>query len=186
MVNLATRLRNRAGAGEVLVGAGAFRPTSGAFDYEEIATTLPGIKGPVPAYRVLRLRARPTKVRGIEGLSAALIGRDEELQRLHGILTGVAEEGQGHLAAIVADAGVGKSRLIAELKALVDPDADPNAESNADGKSDAHLDGVVWLEGRGQAFTTSSGYWLFTDMVRDYLSRHELSRARALTQPQPH
>ena len=176
VVNLATRLRNRAGAGEILVGAGAFRPTSGVFDYEEIPTTFPGIKGPVPAYRVQRLRARQTKVRGIEGLSAALIGRDEELQRLHSILTGVAEAGQGHLAAIVADAGVGKSRLIAELKALVDPDADPNAESNADGKSDAHLDGVIWLEGRGQAFTTSSAYWLFTDMVRDYLSRHELSR----------
>jgi len=176
VVNLATRLHNRAGAGKILVGAGAFRPTSETFDYEEIATTLPGIEGPAPAYRVQRLRARPTKVRGIKGLSAALIGRDEELQRLHGILTDVAEAGQGHLAAIVADAGVGKSRLIAEVKALADPNAAPDAIPNAGAKSETHLDGTVWLEGRGQAFTASSGYWLFTDMVRDYLSRHELSR----------
>ena len=88
----------------------------------------------------------------------------------------MAEAGQGHLAAIVADAGVGKSRLIAEVKALADPNAAPDAIPNAGAKSETHLDGTVWLEGRGQAFTASSGYWLFTDMVRDYLSRHELSR----------
>ena len=33
MVNLAARLRNRAGSGEILVGSAAYRPTRGVFDF---------------------------------------------------------------------------------------------------------------------------------------------------------
>ena len=75
VINLATRLRNRAGASQVLVGAGTHRLTRGIFAYESLSMTLPGIQGPVPAYRALRPRRHPIKTRGIDGLHAEMIGR---------------------------------------------------------------------------------------------------------------
>src|SRR5262249_49861218 len=47
-----------------------------------------------------------------------LMGRDEELARLRGLLAD-AEGGLGRLVALVGEAGVGKTRLVAELTAAV-------------------------------------------------------------------
>ncbi len=155
VISLATRLRNRAGAGQVLVGAGTYRLTRGIFVYESLSMTLPGIQGSVSAYRTQRPRRHPIKTRGIDGLHAEMIGRQDELKALRAVLNDVMTQNRGHLVSIVADAGVGKSRLVAEAK--------QQAEANA----------FLWLEGRSQALTTSTGYGLFTDMLCDYLSRHD-------------
>ncbi len=155
VINLTTRLRNRAGAGQVLVGAGTYRLTRGIFAYESLSMTLPGIQGSVSAYRTQRPRRHPIKTRGIDGLHAEMIGRQDELKALRAVLSDVVTQNRGHLVSIVADAGVGKSRLVAEVK------------------QQAEADAFLWLEGRSQALTASTGYGLFTDMLRDYLSRHD-------------
>jgi DNA-binding SARP family transcriptional activator/class 3 adenylate cyclase/regulation of enolase protein 1 (concanavalin A-like superfamily) len=153
VINLATRLRNRAEPGQVLVGAGTYRPTRGAFQYDTLAMALPGIQGTVPAYQLQRPYTHPTKTRGIEGLHAEMIGRHGDLNTLRTLLSDVATGRRGRLVSIVADAGVGKSRLVAEARQL--------AEANV----------FRWLEGRSQSLTASTGYGLFTDMLSDYLSR---------------
>ena len=84
MVNLAARLRNRAGSGQILVGSAAYRPTRGVFDCAALELVLPGFARPVTAYQVLRLRSHVTKERGVEGLRAELVGRDGEMTRPQG------------------------------------------------------------------------------------------------------
>ncbi|MFN8495836.1 MAG: ATP-binding protein [Caldilineaceae bacterium] len=74
---------------------------------------------PVTAYQVRHLRSQAAKVRGIEGLRAELVGRQEEMTKLHAALT-QAQQGDGQIVAIVGSAGVGKSRLVEELKLMVD------------------------------------------------------------------
>ena len=68
-------------------------------------------------FKVMKLKNMyGRKVRGIERLRAELIGRDEELTRLREALAEVWR-GRGQMVSLIGEAGVGKSRLVAELKA---------------------------------------------------------------------
>ena len=60
-------------------------------------------------------KAEPGRLRGIEVLDAPLIGRDQEMNKL---LSGIADlrQGRGQIVSVMGEAGLGKSRLIAELR----------------------------------------------------------------------
>jgi DNA-binding SARP family transcriptional activator len=170
VVNLAARLRNRAGSGGILVGSPAYRSTRGVFDYAALELALPGFARPVTAYQVLRLRSRITKARGIEGLRAALVGRDAEMNQLKAVMTRVLA-GQGQLVLISGPAGVGKSRLVAELKedwASKIPTPRLTAGSSPAPAVDP-VSTISWLEGRCLELATAIGYWPFVDMLRHTL-----------------
>jgi class 3 adenylate cyclase/tetratricopeptide (TPR) repeat protein len=149
-INLAARLRESARPGEIVVGEATYHHTRRMF---ELTTRLVDAKGfgePVPAFLVERRMERPEKVRGVEGLQAELIGRDEELQKLRLALEEV-RLGRGQLVSIVGEAGVGKSRLVADLgqSALADPERAPR-----------------WLEGRCLDIGMAVSYWPFLDLFR--------------------
>jgi tetratricopeptide (TPR) repeat protein len=105
---------------------------------------------------------RPEKARGIEGLRAELIGRDQELARLQEALAEV-QRGRGQMVTLIGEAGVGKSRLVAELKQLA---RSPNLHAS----SLPHGRGpdLLWLEGRCLELGMSASYWLFVDLFRAY------------------
>jgi hypothetical protein len=181
VVNLAARLRNRVSSGRILVGSTAYQSTRGVFDYAAQELTLPGFARPVTAYEVLRLRSHITKERGIEGLRAALVGRDEEMARLKAILAKVLM-GEGQLVFVSGPAGVGKSRLVAELKedwrtAIGDPRL---AAGSPPSPASDTLSSMTWLEGRCLELATATGYWPFVDMLRQYLSGTDVDDEMAL------
>lgn len=164
LVRLATRLRNQAGVNQILLDKRAYTLTRGLCEYQPLTLAVSGAAQPITAYQVLRLRSRAIKARGVEGLQAALIGRTEELAKLQAALT-QAQSGAGQLVAIIGAAGVGKSRLVEELKQnfrldLVDPQS-----KIANRKSK-----ILWLEGRALAFASSTSYWLFADLLRGFWS----------------
>jgi predicted ATPase/DNA-binding SARP family transcriptional activator/class 3 adenylate cyclase len=156
VVDLAARLAGKARAGQILVSESAYRFTWRAFEFTPLSLDVKGVEGPVAAYQVERLLPRPEKARGIEGLRAELIGRDEEFAKLKGALARVLE-GQGQMVALVGEAGVGKSRLVAELKevafALGDDQPTP-----------------LWLEGRCLELGTAASYAPFIDIFRGYFA----------------
>ena len=51
----------------------------------------------------------------MEGVETRTIGRELELRQLQDLYRDVVEEGQWRMVTIVGDAGVGKSRLLAEF-----------------------------------------------------------------------
>ena len=61
---------------------------------------------------------QPKSARGIEGLRTSLIGRAAELAILHDAMVGLMR-GEGKALAIIGEAGLGKSRLIAEARSLL-------------------------------------------------------------------
>jgi predicted ATPase len=124
--------------------------------FTPLALEISGIKEPVAAYRVERLRRHPRKARGIEGLWAELIGRDRELARLQDALARVLQ-GQGQMVSLIGEAGVGKSRLVAELREIALAPGDDGTMP-------------VWLEGRCLELGTPTGYAPFIDMLREYLA----------------
>lgn len=77
-INLAKRLQESANPGQILVGEGTYRLTRRAFEFQsQPPLTLKDIEKPVSVYQALKALPKPEKVRGIEGLKAPMIGRDE-------------------------------------------------------------------------------------------------------------
>ncbi|HYY34677.1 MAG TPA: adenylate/guanylate cyclase domain-containing protein [Gaiellaceae bacterium] len=114
-VNVAARLEQAAGAGEVLVGERTAAAVRGAFEFDEPATVeAKGKRGGVEARRLVRALTlmRP---RGVSGLKRAFVGREQELALLQATYNRVVAEGRPHLVTVMGDPGVGKTRLVREL-----------------------------------------------------------------------
>lgn len=115
-VNVAARLEQAAGAGEILLGDLTYRLVRGAATVDEVEPlTLKGKSQPVPAYRLLGLAAARE---GIERRhDAPMVGRDGEMRDLERLFERALAERGARMATVVGDAGVGKTRLIAEFTA---------------------------------------------------------------------
>jgi adenylate cyclase len=151
-VNLAARLQGQAPAGNILVSEATWRLTRGAFEFEPMRVEIKGIDGPVAAYRVLGASAYPEKRRGLDGVGSALVGRDEQLRLLVAALADAAV-GHGRLVLVTGEAGIGKTRLVAELKAR-SAVADP---------------APWWLKGHCREMTMSVSYAPFIDALHSLI-----------------
>jgi class 3 adenylate cyclase/predicted ATPase len=150
-VNLAARLEDASSVGEIFVGPATYRLTQRIFDFESVAPLkLRGKEAAVEVHRLLGAKVAPKSTRGIEGLRAPLVGRDEELEEIRQALADLGD-GQGSTVAILAEAGLGKSRLIAETRALLPAN-------------------VTWAEGRALSFTAGMSYWLAREIVLSLLN----------------
>ncbi len=112
-VNVAARLEQAAQPGEVLVGEPTLRLVRLVRNAAEVEPIEPlELKGkaePVPAYRLLHVRDAPEWRH-----DARFVGRERELALLREALEHVRAEQRCELVTVVGDAGVGKSRLVAE------------------------------------------------------------------------
>ena len=117
-VNLASRLQACAPVGGVLISRETYRHVFGFFDLQ--AMPLLPVKGksePVETYLILRAKARglALQMRGIQGVAADMIGRRQELQRLEDDFKLVLRRRVPQITIVVAEAGIGKSRLLSEF-----------------------------------------------------------------------
>ncbi|MFN2199612.1 MAG: BREX system ATP-binding domain-containing protein [Caldilineaceae bacterium] len=162
-VTLASRLQSVASPGEILVSESTYRHTRGAVRY----TSHDAGRGMAGIFRVERLRRIARKARGVEGLHAQLVGRDEELSKLQAALEQTMQ-GEGQIAFVIGEAGVGKSRLIAELRASEPTQIDDDRA-------------VRWLEGRCLEMTSASAYAPIVSVLRGYfgLGPDDSEEARA-------
>ena len=118
-VNRASRIQGAAPPGGVLISADTHRHVRGTFALQPAGgLRLKGITEPVDAYLVVSERPRRFRLdesRGVEGVDTRTIGRDVELRRLQDLYRDVVDDGQWRMVTIVGDAGVGKTRLLAEF-----------------------------------------------------------------------
>ena len=120
-VNVAARLQQSAEPGEVLVGERTQVATNRVVSYgAHRAIDAKGHSVPVSAWAALTVPADPGPRAG--GLSAPFIGREDEVALLGAVASRVAREHVVQLVTLFGQAGVGKSRLIAELVGRL-PDA---------------------------------------------------------------
>ncbi len=147
-VNVAARLQQGADANEVIVGALTERLTRDAIEYEpREPITAKGKTAPVPAFQALRAR---TAVPESHRDTPALVGRERELQQLLDAFARASEGGAGYLVTIVGNAGVGKSRLVAEVLARLAQRAD-----------------VRILKGRCLPYGAGITYWPLMEVLRE-------------------
>jgi len=113
-VNVAARLEQAAGPGEVLLGAPTYRLVKDAVEVDEVAALdLKGKAEPVPAYR---LREVLTGAAGhVRNLDSPMVGRVRELELIKQSLERARDERTSYMFTLLGSAGVGKSRLIGEF-----------------------------------------------------------------------
>jgi class 3 adenylate cyclase/tetratricopeptide (TPR) repeat protein len=150
LVNVASRLQGHAPSGGVLVdeatrtlaqGAGAFKPF-GPID-------LRGRRTPIAAYIATPpTTADPDRTRGLH--AGAFVGRDDEVRELLDLWDGVVRHGRSRLVSITGIAGIGKSRLVWELREMLE----------------RRPDLVAWHEGRAPAYGEEITFVAVAEMLR--------------------
>jgi class 3 adenylate cyclase len=113
-VNVAARLEQAAEPGEIVLGAETLRLVRDAVEVEALQRlSLKGKSEPVTAFRMVRVDpAAPGVARHLD---VPLVGRERELRVLRQAWDRAVEESGCHLFTLLGAAGVGKSRLVAEL-----------------------------------------------------------------------
>ena len=149
--NLAARLQQLAEPGTICLSAGTHTAIRRYFDVQRVGErTVKGKTEPITVYTLLGPRAHATSGSSHEGLSigSPLVGRAPDLAEFAACVERVLS-GRGGIVSVTAEAGLGKSRLVAELRRrYIDRD-------------------VRWLEGRALSFSQTMSYLPFLEIVKD-------------------
>jgi len=115
-VNVAARLEQAAAPGEVLLGESTLELLRDAVEAEAVEPlALKGKSKPVPAFRLLRVLEAPDR-----GHETVFVGRGREVELLRDSWRRAVDGEACELVTVVGEAGVGKSRLVAELLGLLE------------------------------------------------------------------
>jgi class 3 adenylate cyclase len=153
-VNTAARVQSAAVPGAVFVDSTTRRLTAAAIGYaDEGEHLLKGKAEPEQLWRVTRVVAAVGGAQRVDGLEAALVGRDSELRLVKELFHAAAERHATRLVVVAGAAGVGKSRLGWEFEKYIDG-----------------LASVVWWH-RGRCLSYGEGvaFWALAETVRQRL-----------------
>jgi class 3 adenylate cyclase/tetratricopeptide (TPR) repeat protein len=145
--NLAARMQGLAEPGAVLIAADTYEHVRDSFETVPLgAKPIKGFASSVRVFEVLGPRSDGGRRRGVEGLVAPIVGREHELRLLRERVADVGR-GVGGFVSLVGEAGLGKSRLIAELRS--------RARHERGGSSGA----LSWHEGRALSYAQAVPYF---------------------------
>ena len=154
-VNLAARMEQTAQPGSVQITEQTYKLVEPWFQFEALGgIQVKGKSEPIITYRVLAIKAIPGRGRGLEGfgLSSSLVGREQELKIIELCIQRLSIRGEGSIISIIGEAGMGKSRVVAEAKAL----------------ALANISNGMWLEGQTLSFGQTITYWPFQQILRGW------------------
>jgi class 3 adenylate cyclase len=143
--NVAARLQSAAEPGSIAAGEGTAQRLRDQFLLEPLGPlSLKGRGEPVAAWRVVGTRsvAEPRPL-------TPFVGREGELERLREV-TRDLEAGRGQVLLVLGEAGLGKSRMLAELRSLVG-------------------DRAAWTDGRCSSYGAEVPYGPFVEILWTWL-----------------
>ncbi len=145
-VNVAARLEQAAGPGEILLGEATYRLVRDAVDVEgPFDLDVKGKSASVPAYRLGRVDlGAPARLRRLD---TPLVGRVRELRLLDHAFERVVSDRACQLFTVLGTAGVGKSRLVA-------------------GFLEQEAGGATVLSGRCLPYGQNITFWPIAEIVR--------------------
>jgi class 3 adenylate cyclase/tetratricopeptide (TPR) repeat protein len=141
-VNRAARLQTAAPPDGILLSAATARHVRGSFGLQDQGEVeLRGVDRPVRTFLVHSVAGSGfwSTGRGVEGVTVPTVGRDVELRQLTKVFDDTVADRTSTVVTVVGDAGIGKSRLLADLEAWL-----------------AGLPGPAWLL-RGRADPADEG-----------------------------
>jgi class 3 adenylate cyclase/tetratricopeptide (TPR) repeat protein len=145
-INLAARLSGLAKADEIIVGLDTYHQAEGYFAFEGLEPTkVKGKTEPIQIYKALSPKEQPSMTHRHHGLRADLIGREVELAQL-GEAAQMLRHGKGAILSICGDTGTGKTRLVEDFKATLDPKE------------------IQWHQGQAYAYSQNTPYFPLIDL----------------------
>jgi len=160
-VNVAARMEQTAAPGTVQIAHDTYSLVAPLFEFNELGgVVVKGKHDPVRAYQVLGRKPEPGSLRGLtdKGISSPLVGRESEFNSARQAITRL-KAGQGGLLFMLGEAGIGKSRLITELRQKFSPHTSALIDSPTP---------IIWLEGQPSSYSQSISYWPFQQVIRQY------------------
>ena len=146
-VNLSARLMSNAPSGQIYVSEPVRRAAGDVFNWEQLAPmTVKGKAEPVSVYALTSSKRHASRGRAMHELP--MVGRWAEL----GIFAAKLDEalvGRGQIIGVSAEAGMGKSRLVAESART------------------AGQRGLVVAVGECQSYGTNTGYFVWREPTID-------------------
>ncbi len=154
-INLAARMEQTAQVGTIQISDETYKLIAPFFDVEPLGDVeVKGKAAPIKTYRVLRAKEKVGQLRGLEGMTTQLVGRDAQLSLLNTKLENL-RDGVGSFVTVLGEAGLGKSTLIAELK-----------------KSHANQE-TRWLRGDAVSYARSISYYPWRQVMRQSIGAQE-------------
>jgi class 3 adenylate cyclase len=147
--NVAARLQSHAAPGTIVVGDATAKRLTGRFALEPLGDIV--VKGRGEAVSAWRLVG--VAVPSGESAPGPLVDREPELTRLRSVLQEV-EAGRGQALVLIGDTGIGKTRLLGELR----------REAGAT---------VTWLEGACVSWESEAANGPFVEILRRWLGVEE-------------
>ena len=157
--NLASRMESMAQPGTIRVSGHTYKLARNYFHFESLGKVpVKGKEEPQEAYELLKVSEVKTRIEAavVSGLTK-FVGRTKEMEALREVLE-KAKSGSGQVVGIVGEAGVGKSRLIFEMRKMF-----PKEE-------------YLYLEGRCLHYGSSIAYLPILDILRSYFEIKEGER----------
>ena len=151
-VTLASQLKELSGKGQIYIGPLTYRYTKNEFDYKELKpVTLEGKTKPVSVFELLSTKEKMYRPGlGFDRMiDSEMVGREKELDKLKLHVLKVIN-GEGSIVSVIGEAGIGKSRLIDELKKIEE------------------IKRITLLEGRGLSIGKNLGYHPIIDMLKSW------------------
>lgn len=121
-VNIAARLEQATSAGTLRISQDTWALVRGLFDARvQPPLAVKGVDAPIASWLVLGAKPRAFRLhaRGVQGQETPLVGRQAELARFEAVLDAVLTRRTPHTLTLVADAGLGKSRLLQEFQHIL-------------------------------------------------------------------
>ncbi|MFY7949822.1 MAG: ATP-binding protein, partial [Gemmatimonas sp.] len=159
-VNIAARMEQTAPAGALRISHDTYAQVRGLFEVDaQEPLAVKGVDAPVQSHLVRRAKPRQFRIgtRGIEGVATRMIGRDAELEALQAAYHRLFEQRTLAAVTVVAEAGIGKSRLLYEFEAW----------------SEARPESFFLFRGRATPATGTQAFGLLRDIVAWRLQIHD-------------
>jgi class 3 adenylate cyclase/tetratricopeptide (TPR) repeat protein len=148
--NIAARVQSAAEPDTVLITAAAHRLISGLFIVENVRPRdLKAVPAPIELFRIVRPTGVRGRIRTARGLTP-FVGREEELRLLLSRWERT-REGEGQMVLVVGEAGIGKSRLVAEFHKRI--------------RDTPH----IWMESAGEQLFENTPFHAIIEMLSQWL-----------------
>jgi len=156
-LTLTTQLKDATAKGQIYVGQLTYRNTRNDFKFKSLKPVgLKGQNNPQPVFEVLSTKANIHRLvfNSERMIRSEMVGREKELDKIKLHILKVIN-GEGSIVSVIGEAGIGKSRLIAELKKIED------------------LKKVTLLEGRALSIGKNLSYHPIIDILKSWVGIQE-------------